>query len=85
MINILKHVYFMLPNRAGDKVYHGSSPFLITCNGLLTDKWVSIVHLISNVYEWVGNEGIQFTECVHPTLAPEEKHSKKWLRGSQDA
>ena len=54
-----------------------------TCNGdaqLLTDKWVSIVHHISNVHEWVGNEGSQFTKCVHPTLTTEEQRSKKWMR-----
>ena len=36
-----------------------------TCNGdaqQLTDKWVSIVHHISNAHEWVGNEGSQFTK-----------------------
>ena len=54
-----------------------------TCNGdaqLLTDKWVSIVHHISNVHEWVGNEGSQFTKCVHPTLTTEEQRGKKWMR-----
>ena len=54
-----------------------------TCNGdaqLLIDKWVSIVHHISNVHEWVGDEGSKFTKCVHLTLTPEEQRSKKWLR-----
>ena len=44
------------------------------------DKWVSIVHHISNVHEWVGNEGSQFTKCVHPTLTTEEQRGKKWMR-----
>ena len=51
-----------------------------TCNGdaqLLTDKWVSIVHHISNVHEWVGDEDSAFTKCVHPTLTPEEQRCKK--------
>ena len=54
-----------------------------TCNGdaqLLTDKWVPIIHYISNVHEWVGIKGSQFTKCVHPTLTSEEQRSKKWMR-----
>ena len=57
-----------------------------TCNGdaqLLMDKWVSIVHHISNVHEWVGNEGSQFTKCVHLTLTSKEQRSKKWMRSGR--
>ena len=46
----------------------------------MTDKWVSIVHHISNVHEWVGDEDSAFTKRVHPTLTLEEQHCKKWLR-----
>ena len=54
-----------------------------TCNGdaqLLTDKWVSIVHHISIVHEWIGDKDSAFTRYVHPTLTPEEQRCKKWLR-----
>ena len=53
------------------------------CNGdaqLLTEKWTSIIHHISNVHEWDGGEGSVFNKCAHPTLPAEEQCSKKWLR-----
>ena len=54
-----------------------------TCNGdaqLHIDKWVSIVHHITNVHEWVGDKGSKYNKCVHLTLTPEEQCSNKWLR-----
>ena len=47
---------------------------------LLTEKWTSIVHHVSNVHEWDGGEGSVFNKCVHPTLPAEEQRSKKWLQ-----
>ena len=54
-----------------------------TCKGdanLLVEKWKSIVHHISNVYEWDSDPNALFPKCVHPTLSSEEQRSKKWLR-----
>ena len=54
-----------------------------TCNRdaiLLTEKWTSIAHHISNVHEYDSGEGSVFNKCVHPTLPAEEQRTKKWLQ-----
>ena len=40
----------------------------------------SIVHHVSNVHKWDNDPKALFPKCVHQTLPPEERHSKKWLK-----
>ena len=50
------------------------------CQGnavLIREKWLSILHHVSNKHEWDGHELYQ--ACEHGPLSPEEERLKKWL------
>ena len=68
-----------------------SNLFLTTFGGLLKHammmcscSWKSIVHHISSAHKWDSDPNVLFPKCVHPTLSPEDEHSKKWLRPESD-
>ena len=59
-----------------------------SCKGdatLPVEKWKLILHHISNVHEWDSDPNSLFPKCAHPTLPPEEQHSKKWLKSGSVA
>ena len=49
------------------------------------EKRKSVLYHISNVHEWDSDFNSLFPKCVHPTLPPEEQHSKKWLKSGSVA
>lgn len=44
---------------------------------------MSILHHITNQHSW--ETGIQFHECEHPQLEPEEARRKKWLKAGSES
>jgi len=43
-----------------------------------TEKWISILHHITNVHRWHTCE--LFHTCDHPPLSQDEARKKKWLK-----
>ena len=57
-----------------------------TCNGsapLLKEKWMSLLHHITNNHKWVGNT--VFHKCDHARLTAKQKAKTKWLKSTSDA
>ncbi|XP_044172506.1 uncharacterized protein LOC114961035 [Acropora millepora] len=52
-----------------------------SCNrdpDVLREKWLSVIHHVTNRHEWPGNR--YFHKCQHDRLSPEQQRKKKWLK-----
>ena len=52
-----------------------------SCNkdpDILREKWMSVIHHVTNRHEWPGNR--HFYKCQHERLSNEEQRKKKWLK-----
>jgi hypothetical protein len=57
-----------------------------TCNGdatLLKEKWVSLLHHVTNTHRWTGNT--EFHKCGHKRLTAAKKKKTKWLKKDSQA
>ena len=57
-----------------------------SCNGdadLLREMWMSVLHHVTNVHEWMDCK--VFKKCAHPLLTPDQVHKKKWLSPTSTA
>lgn len=57
-----------------------------TCGGnadVLKEKWVSLIHHVTNRHNWPGNR--HYHECAHEPLDEASQRSKLWLRPGSDA
>ena len=45
---------------------------------VLREKWLSVIHHVTNRHEWPGNR--HFHRCEHEQLTPEQQRKKKWLK-----
>ena len=45
---------------------------------LLREKWLSVIHHVTNRHEWPGNR--YFHKCEHSRLSSEQARKKKWLK-----
>ncbi|KAK7879777.1 hypothetical protein WMY93_033556 [Mugilogobius chulae] len=57
-----------------------------TCEGdavLLKEKWISVIHHITNRHDWPGNR--HYHQCAHQPLDEETQRSKLWLKPGSEA
>ena len=45
---------------------------------VLKEKWLSVIHHVTNRHEWPGNR--HFHKCEHGRLTTEQQRRKKWLK-----
>ncbi|XP_060786514.1 uncharacterized protein LOC132892136 [Neoarius graeffei] len=90
--HVAKGVVKSLSNKAKTKMCSDLSPWVQsisnhlwfschTCNGdekVLRERWLSILHHITDKHEWSGNEKVH--KCAHPPLSTEDRKSIKWLK-----
>lgn len=57
-----------------------------TCNGnagVLKEKWLSLLHHITNIHSWTSNK--HFHKCEHHLMSPQEVQKTKWLKKNSKA
>ena len=50
---------------------------------VLKERWLSVIHHVTNRHEWPGNR--HFHKCEHGRLTTEEQRRKKWLKPGSTA
>ena len=50
---------------------------------VLREKWLSVIHHVTNRHEWPGNR--HFHKCEHDPLPTEQQRKKKWLKPGSSA
>ena len=50
---------------------------------VLREKWLSVIHHVTNRHEWPGNR--HFHKCEHDPLPAEQQRKKKWLKPGSSA
>ena len=50
---------------------------------VLQEKWLSVIHHITNKHSWPGNK--HFQKCDHQPLSREQQDKNKWLKSGSTA
>ena len=58
-------------------------PFIVNHLWWSAERWLSVIHHMTNRHEWAGNR--HFHKCEHGRLTTEEQRRKKWLKPGSTA